>query len=125
VRNAAQKLKRVPLLLQRVVLPTAVAHQLHLRRLDLILLALGRTFDQRALDGEGGARGQLLHLAVGGDGTFGHDLDALWQRTVVELNEREGLLLSHRPTPSLDDHLFAHKFVPTSHDLMHLEAARG
>mmetsp|Transcript_57896 Transcript_57896/g.137789 ORF Transcript_57896/g.137789 Transcript_57896/m.137789 type:complete len:424 (-) Transcript_57896:70-1341(-) len=125
VRDSAEEFEGVALLLERVLRPRAVSHQLHLNRLDVVLLALALALDERAADRDGGARADLVHLAVCCDVRGGYHLDALRARAVVDFDEGELLLAPLRSHPPLHHHLLPHKRRVRFHERLDLVAPRS
>ena len=104
VRDGAQELRRVALLLQGVVRRAGALHG-ELVRLDLKgLLVAGRQL-QHARDPHGRAHVELDRvLEVGQAPLHEHDLQVLKERAVVELDKAKGLAVAHGAHPAVYRH---------------------
>ncbi len=114
VRNRAEELEGMLLLLQRIALGIGQPVQGDGLRLHLGGLPFGRRLLEHSHYADAGSGRELLHLAlVIGQRGLGEDLDIAERRSVVEFEETEsGLRVAARPHPTLQEHFAADVFGP-------------
>ena len=110
VRDGAQELEAVSLLLQRVVVAD-LPHHLDLARLDLVALPLARRVGQFPAGDHRAAGAQRSHGFVAGQVWTGDHLDAGEAGTVRHFQEGHVLRMTRRAHPAADRHVATRRIV--------------
>ena len=103
VGDFAQKLQRMPLLLQGIALGVGRTVNLDFFGLHLDALPRARRSHQTAVDAETGARGHGLELLLGDFGQIDHHLYITYARPVVQGDERHVLVTALGAHPAFYD----------------------